>query len=149
MISIKNDTIEFARYHILMMFILFVFFGFLILPVCLTKIKSSKYSEVEAMISKVLFNQKNVSFVELQIISSNDRVYRFNELIPQSLKKNDVIVVYVNKDHNHILLSRPNNTIYIIIIFFYFFIMLAILIVSYDVFVSSYLFNKQQTSAKK
>lgn len=129
--KINTDSIEFARYHSLMMLTLLVFFGILIIPFDLKKIKQANYTEVNATVKHVYYSQPDLSYIQIEV-EIDEKKFKFKELVAQKIQKNDMIVVYINGNKDTLLLQRPNTYIYMFLLIAYIIIIIFSIYTIYD-----------------
>jgi len=113
--------VEFARIHIIMLFLLVLFFGILIVPYCVRKIQKLHYKRTEAVVKNVVFQGSDplLAIVDIEY-TSRDRKYVAREILHQSLAVNDTVVIYV--DHyspDRIAFTRPDGVAWIILLSIY------------------------------
>jgi hypothetical protein len=113
------------------MFILFLFFGVLLFPCYIKKIRQGYFSKRQATVIHIYFSQPDLSYVQLELKDKEKRLH-FKEMVAHKIKKNDEVVVYTDHDLKNIIFQKPNPYPYIALLVFYVIILIFILYIVYD-----------------
>ena len=91
------SILEYARCHSMMMFMMLVFFGILIIPFCISKMRQSMAYSTEATISQVFYSQSNpnISLVSLRYMDRHGVEHVIRETLDKIVKVNDTLTIYI------------------------------------------------------
>jgi len=123
--SCDLNIIEYARCHSMMMFMMLIFFGILIIPFCISKMRESMAYSADATILQVFYSQSNpnISLVSLRYTDKHGVEHTIRETLDQIVKVNDSLTLYVipvGKKDDYVFFHTPCCfTYYLLLLLFY------------------------------
>jgi len=123
-----RQTNDFARIHVLMIIFLLAFFGILIIPYCLQKIRTFRFKYIEGEIINIVYSDTNPSMTIADVqYSLKGETYVIRETFYQQLNKKDHIILYINPHTYDVIYKKPKIVIYILLFVVYFILLLMCL----------------------
>jgi len=123
-----RQTNDFARIHVLMIIFLLAFFGILIIPYCLQKIRTFRFKYIEGEVVHVVYSDTSplITIADVQY-TFKGQTYLIRETFYQLLNKKDHIIFYINPHTNDIIYKKPKIVVYVLLFVVYFILLLVCL----------------------
>ena len=127
------SIVEYARCHSMMMLMMLIFFGVLIIPFCISKMRESMADSYDATVIQIFYSMSNpdVSLVSLRYTDKNDTTHIIRETIDKLVKVNDTLTIYVIPTKvidksSYVFFHTPCHFIYYFLLLLFYVCLIAI-----------------------
>lgn len=116
--DINAQCTDYARYHSVMILMMVIFFGSLIVPHCMEKIKIAGYHETSAKVEDVYSTDPKISYIGLSYVKNGKKMF-WHESVRQQLTKGDHVQIFISDNGEKVVFESPSRLYYTMILFLY------------------------------
>ena len=127
------SIVEYARCHSMMMLMMLIFFGVLIIPFCISKMRESTADSYDATVIQIFYSMSHpdMSLVSLRYTDKNDTTHVIRETIDKLVKVNDSLTIYViptkvADKSSYVFFHTPCHFIYYFLLLLFYVCLIAI-----------------------